>query len=91
MAINTDNYTIDGTAVLIANSSPSGCRIHIHNTTQGTPLWLGGNSSVTDVTGFRVDGKDQFEFILHPNEQLWAICANATTAVVSVMRQTQYV
>lgn len=91
MAINTNQYAIDGTAVLIADQSPSGCRIHVHNTDQATPVFLGGDNTVTSSTGYRVDGKDKFEFVLHPNEKLFAICSNGQNAVVAVLRQTQYV
>lgn len=91
MAINTNQYAIDGTAVLIADQSPSGCRIHLHNTSQGVPVYLGGDHTVTSSTGYQIDAKDKFEFVLHPNEKLWAICANSQNAVVAVLRQTQYV
>ena len=32
MALASNNYSVDGTAVLIAVDSPSGCRVTVHNT-----------------------------------------------------------
>lgn len=90
MAIASNNYTVDGTAVMIANDSPSGARLTIHNTDQGAPIYMNGNSSVTSVTGFRIDAKQIIQLTLNPSEQLWAICSQGQTAVVSVIRQTQY-
>lgn len=90
MAISTDNFAIDGTAVLVVDQSPSGLKVHLHNVSQGTPIFIGKDSTVTSVTGFQIDAKDKVEFVLHAGEQLWAICANSSNAVLSVMRQTQY-
>ena len=90
MALASNNYTVDGTAVLIAVDSSSGCRVTVHNTDQGNAVYINGSSSVTSVTGFRVDAKQVVQLTLNPAEQLWAICAAAQTAVVSVIRQTQY-
>lgn len=90
MALQSNNYSVDGTAVLIALDSPSGCRLTIHNTDQGNPVYVNGSSGVSSVTGFRIDAKQVVQLTLNPAEQLWAICAAAQTAVVSVIRQTQY-
>lgn len=90
MALQSNNYSVDGTAVLIAVDSPSGVRLTIHNTDQGAPVYLNGGSSVTSVTGFRIDAKQVVQLTLNPSEQLWAICGTGQTAVVSVLRQTQY-
>lgn len=90
MAIASNNYTVDGTAVLIAADSPSGARLTIHNTDQGTPVYFNGGSTVTSVTGFRIDAKQIIQLTLNPSEQLWAISGSGQTAVVSVIRQTQY-
>lgn len=89
MALSTDNFSIDGTAVLVVDQSPSGMRVTVHNTSQSTPVYV-GNSDVTSVTGFRLDAKDKFQFQLNAGEQLWAICANSFTAVLSVLKQSQY-
>lgn len=90
MALASNNYTIDGTAVLISNDSASGCRITLHNTDQGTPVFINGASTVTSVTGFRIDAKQIVQLTLNPSEQLWGICSTGQSAVVSVIRQTQY-
>lgn len=90
MALQTNNYTVNATATLIASDSPSGVRVRVHNTDQGNPVYVGSSSSVSTVTGFRVDAKQAFDVLLNPSEQLWAICATAQSAVVSIIRQTQY-
>ena len=88
--LQSNNYSVDGTAVLIAVDSSSGCRITVHNTDQGAPVYVNGGSSVSTVTGFRLDAKQVMQLTLNPSEQLWAICGTGQTAVVSVLRQTQY-
>ena len=88
--LQSNNYSVDGTAVLIAVDSSSGCRITVHNTDQGNAVYVNGGSSVSTVTGFRLDAKQVVQLTLNPAEQLWAICGQGQTAVVSVLRQTQY-
>jgi hypothetical protein len=90
MALSSNQYSVDGTAVLIAVDSPSGCRVTVHNTDQGNAVYLNGSSSVSSVTGYRLDAKDKLQLTLNASEQLWAICSSGQTAVVAVLRQTQY-
>lgn len=90
MALTSNQYSVDGTAVMICDQSPSGVRVTIHNTDQGSPIFVNGGTSVSSVTGYRVDAKDKLQLTLNPSEQLWAICGAGQTAVVAVLKQTQY-
>jgi hypothetical protein len=90
MALTSNQYSVDGTAVLICDQSPSGVRVTIHNTDQGNALYVNGGSSVSTVTGYRIDAKDKLQLTLNPAEQLWAICSTGQTVVVAVLKQTQY-
>lgn len=87
--LQTSNYTItSGSAVLICDGDPSGIHLALHNTDNTTPIYLGGSASVTSTNGYRMDGKDKFNFILSAMQPLWAICASGS-AIISVLRQPQ--
>lgn len=90
MALGSNQYSVTSTPALVALDSPSGVRVTLHNTDQGTPVYINGSSSVSSVTGYRLDAKDKIQITLNPGEQLWAVCGSGQTAVVSVLRQTQY-
>ena len=90
MSLTTNQYAINATATLVVDQSASGVRCTLHNIDQGNPVYVGASSSVTSVTGFRMDAKDKLQVTLNPSEQLWAICAANQTATLAVVRQTQY-
>ena len=90
MSLSTNQYAVNNTATLVCDQSASGARVTIHNIDQGNAIYVGGGSTVSSVTGFRLDAKDKFQFDLNPSEQLWAICAPNQTATLAVVRQTQY-
>lgn len=90
MAVTTNQYAVTSTATLVVDQSPSGVRVTLHNIDQGNAVYVGSSSAVTSVTGFRMDAKDKLQVTLNPSEQLWAVCANAQTATLAVIRQTQY-
>jgi len=91
MALTTSQVAVNATPALVADQSPSGCRISLHNVDQGAPLWIGSSSTVSTATGFRLDAKDKVQLTLNANEQLWAVCANGSTPTLAVIRQTNYV
>ena len=90
MALTTNQYALNSTPVIVADQSPSGVQISLHNIDQGTPCFVGANSSVSSVTGFKLDAKDKVQLVLQPSEQLWAVCAAGQTSTLAVIRQTQY-
>jgi hypothetical protein len=90
MALTTNQYSVDGTAVLLVSDSPSGVRVMLHNTDQGAPVYINGQSTVTTVTGFRIDAKQVVQLVLNPSEQLWAIAGTGQNPVVAILKQTQY-
>ena len=90
MALTTNQYSVDGTAVLLVADSPSGIRVTLHNTDQGNPVYINGASTVSSVTGFRIDAKQVVQLTLNASEQLWGICGAGQTAVVAILKQTQY-
>jgi hypothetical protein len=90
MALTSNQYSVTSTPALVALDSPSGVRVTLHNTDQGTPVYVNGSSSVSTVTGFRMDAKDKLQLTLNAGEQVWAVCASGQSAVLAVLRQTQY-
>ena len=90
MALTTQQTAVNSTAALLVDNSPSGLRVTLHNTDQGSPVYIGASSAVSTATGFRMDAKDKLQLTLNPSEQVWAICASGQTATVAVIRQTQY-
>lgn len=75
---------------MLVDQSPSGVRVTLHNIDQGNPVYINGASSVSTVTGFRVDAKQIVQLDLNPSEQLWGVTSANTNATVSIIRQTQY-
>ena len=91
MALTTSQVAVNATPALVADQSPSGCRISLHNIDQGAPVFLGASNTVTSSTGFRLDAKDKVQLTLNANEQLWVVCTNGSTSTLAVIRQTNYV
>lgn len=90
MALTSNQYAVDGTAVLLVDQSPSGVRLTLHNIDQGNPIYVNGQSTVSSVTGFRVDAKQIVQLTLNAGEQLWGIAGAGQTATIAIIRQTQY-
>lgn len=79
-AITTTQFSVDGTAVLIAESNGQPQEVHIHS--KGS-IYL-GNSNVSTTTGLQLDNGDKTVLTIPDNTQLYAI-ANGGTYTVQVM------
>ena len=90
MALTSNQYSVTSTPTLLVDQSPSGVRVTLHNLDQGNPVYINGASSVSTVTGFRIDAKQIVQFDLNPSEQLWGVTSPNTSSTVAIIRQTQY-
>ena len=82
-AIKTTQFSIDGTAVKIAESAGAPLEIHIHSKGQ---VFI-GNSDVTSSTGLQLDNGDKTILNVPDNTALYCI-ANGGTYTVQVMAIT---
>ena len=75
MALQTAQYTV-GTAaikVLSAQSNPTQVILHNANKSSNNYIWFGGSSAVTTSTGIHLDNGEDYQFVLQPGNELWAI------------------
>jgi hypothetical protein len=75
MPLQTAQYTV-GTAaikVLSAQSNPTQVILHNANKSSNNYIWFGGSSAVTTSTGIHLDNGEDYQFVLQPGNELWAI------------------
>jgi hypothetical protein len=75
MPLQTAQYTV-GTAaikVLSAQSNPTQVILHNANKSTNNYIWFGGSSAVTTSTGIHLDNGEDYQFVLQPGNELWAI------------------
>ena len=83
--ITSAQYAIDGTAVKIASVAIGHKTVHIAPI-GNTPVYIGGTSAVTSSTGYALNKSlGEHDVFLGPGDELWAICANATTETVTIL------
>jgi hypothetical protein len=73
-AITTTQFSVDGTAVLIAESNGTPLEVHLHSS---GAIYV-GNSNVTSSTGLRLDSNDKITFTIPDNTSLYAIAGSGT-------------
>ena len=79
MSIAGSQYSVDGTAVKLAESNGMPLEVHIHCASGSIYL---GNSAVTTATGYRMDNGDKLTMQLSDNESLYAVTAGSTVTMM---------
>lgn len=82
MSIAGSQFTIDGTAVKLAESNGMPLEVHLH--IAGGSVYL-GNSSVTSATGYRMDNGDKDIFTVPDGSALYAISSLGLGVTVFVL------
>jgi hypothetical protein len=75
MPLQTAQFTV-GTAaikVLSSQSNPTQVILHNANKSSNNYIWFGGSSAVTTSTGIHLDNGEDYQFVLQPGNELWAI------------------
>ena len=78
MSIAGSQYSVDGTAVKLAESNGMPLEVHIHCASGSIYL---GNSAVTSATGYRMDNGDKDTFTVPDGSALYAISGAGTQTV----------
>ena len=88
MALQTAQVDVNTTAVKLLSAVGGPVQIILHNATKGgnNYIFFGGSSAVTTSTGIHLDPGDDYQIVLQPGNELWAIAADAQE--VHVMWQT---
>lgn len=83
--ITSAQYTVDGTAVKIAEVAVGHKTVHVSALGNST-VYLGGTNAVTSSTGYAITKTTpDHDIFLGPGDELWAICANTTTETITVL------
>lgn len=77
MTTKSNQFTVDGTAVLVVPAAPQYQEVSLHSTQS---VFI-GDSAVTSLTGYRLDKDLNFSFTLAPNIDCYAI-GNGVTATL---------
>jgi hypothetical protein len=77
MALQTQQFTINTSAVKILTAVGGSTQVILHNATKSSNqyIWFGGSSAVTTSTGIHLDPGDDYQFVLQPGNELWAIAS----------------
>lgn len=82
MSISSAQYSVDGTAVKLAESNGMPLEVHIHSASGAIYV---GNSSVTTLTGYRMDNGDKAVFTVPDGSALYAISSSGTQTVFALV------
>jgi len=88
VALQTQQFTINTSAVKIFSAMGGPVQVILHNATKGgnNYIFFGGSSAVTTSTGIHLDPGDDYQFVLQSGNELWAIASGEQEA--HVMWQT---
>jgi hypothetical protein len=84
MAVTTAQYSLTTTPVKIVSADTIAEMVYIHSET--AIAYIGGDSSVSSTTGYKLDVNDKISFSSHEGE-LWAV--SASTSAMSVLVSTR--
>jgi hypothetical protein len=75
MTLQTAQYTVGTEAIKILSSQSNPTQVILHNANKQSNnyIWFGGSSAVTTSTGIHLDNADDYQFVLQPGNELWAI------------------
>ena len=82
MSISSAQYAVDGTALKLAESNGMPLEVHLHCASGSIYV---GNSSVTTLTGFRMDNGDKAVFTVPDGSALYAISASGSQTVYALV------
>ena len=78
MSLSSAQFSIDGTAVKLAESNGVPIEVHVHSASGSIYL---GDSTVTTSTGYRLDNGDKAVFTIADHTALYAISASGSQTV----------
>ena len=82
MAVSSAQFTVTTTPVKIVSADIAAENVHIHNET--AIAYLGGDSSVSSTTGYKLDVNDKITLANHEGE-IWAVSASSSTITVLII------
>lgn len=88
MTLRTAQYTVNAltpTRIVAKSVNPQRCLIHNHEHASNLEMFI-GTSTVSKTTGLHIPPTERVDFILNPNEELFAI-TDKDTAIVHVFVQ----
>lgn len=82
MSISSAQYSVDGTAVKLAEANGMPLEVHIHVASGAIYL---GNAGVTTANGLRMDNGDKETYTVPDGSALYAIAASGTVTVYTLV------
>ena len=82
MSISSAQYSVDGTAVKLAEANGMPLEVHIHVASGSVYL---GNSGVTTANGLRMDNGDKETYTVPDGSALYAIAASGTVTIYTLV------
>jgi hypothetical protein len=82
MAASSAQYTVTTTPVKIVPADISAERVYIHSET--AIAYLGGDSTVSSTTGYKLDVNDKITLDTHEGE-IWVVSASSSTVSVLII------
>jgi hypothetical protein len=79
VSLQTAQYTIGTAAVKILEAKANPTQVILHNADKSSNeyIWFGGSADVTITNGIHLDNGEDYQFVLQPGNQLWAISNDA--------------
>ena len=75
MAVISGQLTVGQTRLAVDGVSTNPYRLHIHNMSNTSNLFLGGGD-VTASNGLELHSHESFEIIVSPNEQIFVVASS---------------
>jgi hypothetical protein len=82
MAVTSAQYTVTTTPVKIVSADIAAEMVYVHSET--AIAYLGGDSTVSSTTGYKLDVNDKISLANHEGE-IWAVSAVASTISVLII------
>jgi len=82
MAVTSAQYTVTTSPVKIVSADIAAEMVYIHNET--AIAYLGGDSTVSSTTGYKLDVNDKISLANHEGE-IWAVSASSSSISVLVI------
>ena len=82
MAVTSAQYTVTTTPAKIVSADIAAEMVYVHSET--AIAYLGGDSTVSSTTGYKLDVNDKISLANHEGE-IWAVSAVASTISVLII------
>jgi len=85
MALNSATYTVGTAAIKILGAQSNPTQVILHNMVKSSNeyIYLGGSADITINNSIHLDDGDDYQFVLQPGNELWAISdSNRTLGVM---------